>query len=157
MRSDRHEYKDFKDKKNFNFYRLDWFFDENIDFCDEIFEEPTAVVLLRSRDTFNSFRDDYIFEVYFIEFYGLKHKFMKITFKSSSEKYSVEKRTVGHDSTNEFDNIDVLHCKPHPTEINPEPIPCMDYPQEEGYAQHFTREDIFIGIRFSSIDFSSGE
>ena len=129
MRSKRHEYQDFKGNADFKFYRLDWFFDENIDYCDELSVAPTAVTSLRMEEIFTDNRDHNKQEIYFLEFYGLKHKLMKISFdaKFGTDKYVIKEESGGQ----ELDNAETfLNCKSHPISSNPMPIPCMDYPEE---------------------------
>lgn len=121
MRTSRRQYIDHNNEELF--YRLDWHFDENIDFCSQLDVLPSAVTFVGKEETSEwvetkelGLTKENIVVVHFIEFYGLKHKLMKIVFGSRdrSDKYMVDE----DDSAREIDNAEsMFNCKNHPAAV----------------------------------------
>ncbi|XP_054169149.1 uncharacterized protein LOC128966327 [Oppia nitens] len=125
MRSDPKSYTDYENRK---FHRLYWTFDEKNDYCMTLDHKVTGVTYLRTEQTFQGFAEsnaynyqDYDFNVYFIEFLGIKHRIMKLQFDAKSNTYQTF--TV----KDNIDNKWLLHCKPHPDYKSVPLIKCDDY------------------------------
>ena len=108
----------------YTFYRLNWEFDENINYCLSRTKVPTSVVLLRKDESYNSMLGTFQTVIHFVEFYDTKHKLLNITFDPNSDKYDIGEEREERDNAKYF-----INCKNHPSRVRPQPVTCHDYPE----------------------------
>ena len=111
----------------YTFYRLNWEFDKNINYCELGSQIPTSVVLLRKDEYYNSKLGTFQTVIHFVEFYDTKHRLLNIIFDPDSDKFFIREEREERDNAKYF-----INCKNHPSRVRPQPVTCHDYPEIEG-------------------------